>query len=413
MVLSSISRTFRGLQILLAIFCCAGLCATVALGQAPPASAVAGSVVRPIGTIKAISGNTITLAADGGTLFSVAVADDTRLLRIEPGEKDLKQAMPLQMQDLQVGDRILVLGQLGADGHSLAASSLVAMKKADVESKQQRDQQEWQRHGVGGLVQSVDPAVGTITISMASLAGTKNVTVQTTKATIVRRYAPDSVKFDDAKVSTIDQIKPGDQLRARGMRSEDGSSLSADEIVSGSFRNIAGTISSIDLAASTMAVMDLSSKKSVTVKITPQSQVRKLSPQIAQFVAMRLKGGAAGNGAANAPANSAGNGADAGASGGAVPGNGSGGGAGRAGGAGGGRGGDLQQVLVRMPQSPLSDFQKGDAVMIVSTQGSDASGVTAITVVGGVEPILQASPAGDQSMILPPFSLDSPGGDAQ
>ena len=58
--------------------------------------------------------------------------------------------------------------------------------------------------------------------------------------TVVRRYAPGSVRFDQAVKRTLDQMKPGDQLRARGAKSADGATLEAEEIVSGNFRNLAG-----------------------------------------------------------------------------------------------------------------------------------------------------------------------------
>ena len=122
------------------------------------------------------------------------------------------------------------------------------------------------------------------------------------KDTVLRRYAPDSVQFDDAKPSSLEQIKAGDQLRARGARSADGSEFAAEEIVSGSFRNIAGTISNVDAATNAITVMDLVTKKPVVVKISTQSQLLKLPPQMAQGMAMQLKGGgrggAGGNGAA-------------------------------------------------------------------------------------------------------------------
>ena len=64
----------------------------------------------------------------------------------------------------------------------------------------------------------------------------------------------------------------------------------------------------------------------------------------------------------------------------------------------------MQQMLSRLPAVTVSDFQKGDAVILVSTQGTDSE-VTAITLVGGVEPILTAAPVGGQAMILSPWSL--------
>jgi hypothetical protein len=397
-----------GLAVLLLANCVAG----PAFGR-PQGPAAAQGAAKPIGTIKTIAGNAITLASDSGTVFNVSVDGEAKILRIEPGAKDLKNAEPMQLGDLQAGDRILVLGKVSDDGHSVAATSVVVMKKADVSSKQERDRQDWQRRGVGGLVTAVDGATGTITISAQSLAGSKSITVQISKSTVLRRYAPDSVKFDDAKVGTIDQIKAGDQLRARGTRNEDGSELAADEVVSGLFRNIAGTVSSLDSAANTITVTDLLTKKPVLVKITPESQLRKLPPQMAQIMAMRLKGSGAGTGApAGTGARQSGAATADAAPNSSSPTNpteGAGGGNGR----GGRGGGDLQQMLGRVPPAALSDLQKGDAVMIVSTEGNGSGTVTAITLVAGVEPILQASPSGgNQSMILPPWSLDASGGDA-
>lgn len=392
------SRRFLVATVLTATFC---LTAAKAAPQAQPAGQSAAA--RPIGAIKSISGNALTLSTDSGATYSVSVGDGARILRIEPGAKDLKNASPLQLPDLQVGDRILVMGKVSEDGHSIAATSVIVMKKADVASKQQHDQEDWQKRGVGGLVSAVDLSSGTITISARSAGGAKTIAVHTSKDTVLRRYAPDSVNFDDAKPSSLDQIKAGDQLLARGARSADGGELAAEEIVSGAFRNIAGTITSIDSAADTVAVMDLIAKKPVSVKITGDSQLRKLPPQMAQFMAMRLKGGQSGagtgGGAGSASTSAAGSGDGA-----------AGGGGGR-GGRGGG--GDLQQILSRVPKATLADLQKGDAVMIVSTSGSASGAVTAITLVSGVEPILEASPNGAaQSMILPPWSMDAPTGDA-
>jgi hypothetical protein len=168
----------------------------------------------------------------------------------------------------------------------------------------------------------------------------------------------------------------------------------------------------------------LLSKKSVIVKVTNESQLHKLPAEIAQRIAMRLKGsmppgmpGAGGGGS------SAGNGSQPGAAS-AKPGaqNASGAGSMNGGGMGaGGMGGgmrqggspDFQQILSRMPAVTLADLHKGDAVLVVATEGSATSGGTAITLLSGVEPILQAAPSASQAMMLTPWSLGgAPGGDA-
>jgi Domain of unknown function (DUF5666) len=385
------------------------------LAAEKPQGQAAQSAAKPIGTIKAIAGNSVTLASDAGPLFTFSVDDSVKIQRIEPGAKDLKNAEPLRLSDLQVGDRVLVLGTVSSDGHSVAATAVVVMKKADVASKQERDRQDWQRRGVGGLVTAVDGPAGTITISTQSFAGSKTVTVHTSKDTVLRRYAPDSVKFDDAKISSIDQVKPGDQLRARGARTADGNDVTAEEIVSGAFKNIPGTIVAIDSSAGAVTVIDLATKKNISLKVTPESQLRKLPPQLAQVMAMRLKGASPGPGAeagGNAPSGGASRPAGANQAG--TPGGGASGNpddSGKARGAGGGGGGDLQQMLARVPATTLGDLQKGDAVMIVSTEGSGSTGGTVITLLAGVEPLLAASPNGGQSMILPPWSMEAPGGE--
>jgi len=365
------------------------VCLAVAFAQTPAATG------KAVGTAKSISGNVIVLTTDAGSSTNVELDDSTRIVRIAPGQKDLKDAVPLQRQDLQVADRMLVRGKLADDGKSIVASSVIVIKEADLAARQERERQDWQKRGVGGLVASVDAGNGTITITSAG----KTLAVHTTKDTVVRRYSPDSVRFDDAKPATVGEVKAGDQLRARGTKSEDGSEMTAEGIVFGSFRNIAGTVISTDTANNSLSVLDLLTKKPVTLKITGDSQLHSLPPTVAQRIAMRLKGGTpgAGQGAnANPPAEAA-----------KQPGEQR---------PGGGRGGgsmDFQQILSRMPAVALGDLQKGNAVIIVATEGTANTQPSAITLLSGVEPILTAAPDSKRAaMLLSPWNLSGEGGDA-
>ena len=377
--------------------------------QTPPQQT---PLTQKVGAVKSINGNALVLTADGGTDVSVTVASNAKIVQVAPGEKDLKSATPIALTDLQVGDRILVRGRASDDAKTMMAVGIIAMKRTDLEAKKTQDRDDWQKRGIGGLVSAVDPATGTITISTGTGATAKTVAIHTTKNTVLRRYAPDSVQFDDAKSAALDQIKPGDQVRARGTKSAEGSEFAADEIVSGTFRNLAGIITAVDASAQTISLTDLISKKPMVVRITAQSQLRKIPAQMAQMIAFRLKGAGAGAGAAGGSAGAGGATAqEGGASGGGAANGGQRSGGAGAGGAGNGTGGggrgDFQQIVNRLPASTLADFQKGDAVMVVSTQGTDAGGVTAITMLGGVEAILAAAPAGNaaQAMTLSPWSL--------
>ncbi len=245
--------------------------------KAQDAGAPAAKPVTFLGTVQTISGNTITVKNDAGATMQVTVEENARLLRIEPGQKTLAGASPFNLADLQAGDRVMARGSTGADGKALAAAMLVAIKGADIAQKQEQEREDWQKRGTGGLVKSVDPAAGTVTIPSGP-GGTRTQVIHASPTTIVRRYAPGSVKFDQAIKSTLDQIKPGDQLRARGSKSADGATLEAEEIVSGSFLNLAGPIQAVNADASTITLTDIATKKPVVVSVTPDSRIEKARP---------------------------------------------------------------------------------------------------------------------------------------
>jgi len=394
----------------------------------PTGSSADAQIAKAVGTIKTIQADSITVAAEsgGGGDILAKLTGATKILRVPPGEKDLKNATALQAQDLQPGDRVLVRGPTtNGEGHTviITALAVIVMKQGDVAAKQQHERDDWQKRGLGGLVTKVDGAAGTITISSGGMGTSRSiaVAVHIAKDTILRRYAPGSVKFNDAKPAPVDQIRAGDQLRARGTRNPDGSELSAEEVVSGSFRNIAGTIKAIDASSNTMTVQDAISKSAVVVKVSPDSQMKKLPAEMAQRIAMRLKGAAGGANGDQTDSNGQGQGqsksgqAAAPGAGGARPSMSSESQAGR--GPGGGQAGngppDLQRMLSRLPDSKLADLQKGDAVMIVATEGGDADAVTAITLLAGVDAILTAAPNHSASTLLSPWSLSAPGAEGE
>lgn len=349
------------------------LAATLAQAQA--------AASRILGTITAINGDMLTVKPAQGDAQQIEVPSTAQLKRVEPGQKNLSAAVDMQFSELAVGDRVLVNLDPNATGSTPQAVRVVAIKQEDVAKKQQEETEAWQ-HGVGGLVKSVDTASGTILVTTGAGPTLKTITVKTSPTTVLERYAPASVSFTDAKPEPITAIQPGDQLRVRGQKNDDGTQIMADAVVSGGFRNISGTILSIDAAGSSLVVKDLATKRPVTVHITPQAQMRRLPDRMAQMIAARLKGMASGStvnarpqgaGGANAAPNGGPNGPP---------------------GAGGPRGGgDMQQILSRAPAIQLSDLQKGEAVMLVSTQG--ASDVTAITLLAGVEPLLEAPASQD------------------
>ena len=424
--------TPRFCTLLLAGLLSAGLANATNLSNAQ-AQGPAGQAAKPgnnlLGTVTAQSAESLTIRLESGTEAMIAITPQTRLLRTAPGEKTLKGATMLHMEDLATGDRVLILRATpGADATHFNAAAVVAMKQGDIAQAHASQSEDWQRRGVGGIVktigsspageagasQSAGPAAGSAVSSIATIVvGTaqpgRTLSIQVTPATTIRRYAPDSVNFADAKTATLADIHPGDQLRARGERSADGVEVSAVEIVAGSFRNVAGTITAIDAAQNTVTVTDLATKKPVTLKLTAETQMRKLPLEMAQRLAARTsQTGDVGRSGGSAPRAAAST----------LPPGGTGAPAERPSGEPGraqmaGRG-DPSRMLQSSPPVTLAELKKGDALMVVASRsgGSTTDAATAITLIAGVEPLLESS-SGSASQNLFSASWNLNGGGAE
>src|ERR1035438_2662070 len=108
----------------------------------PAGDAGSAQATKAAGTIKSIQADSITVAVESGGQGDIIakLIGSTKILRVPPGEKDLKNATALQAQDLQPGDRVLVRGQASAngDGHTIVitALSVIVMRQADVAAEQ-------------------------------------------------------------------------------------------------------------------------------------------------------------------------------------------------------------------------------------------------------------------------------------
>ena len=340
-----------------------------------------------LGTLTAVDAttHTVTVKEDKtATSYTILVADTKTLLKVEPGAKDLKNAVRITAYDLQVGDRVDVRGSKSGDNpNALAARSVVLMSGRALQQAHQAEAAEWQ-HSTAGMVTSVDPASGKIGATVKSAEGPKTVAIETTSQTEFTRYAPENPKTP--AVSRLAQIQVGDQIRVIGDQSADGAAVAARKVYSGAFRTISATITSIGSDGKSATVKDLASKKAIEISLGEETPVRKLPPMMAMMLARRFnpnykpaEGSAAGGARPDgAPGN-------AGAPGERGP---------RMGGGGGSRGnGDISMLLERAPKIALSDLKQGDAVVIsgVAT-GVDNTRLMATNVIAGVEPILQSAP---------------------
>ena len=392
---------------------CLGLWPGFVYGQEAGQPGAAKPADRLIGVVTAVdaANKTITIKEDKtNDSYIASLASTKTFLHVPPGEKDLKKATRIEFSALAVGDRVALRGKKGeGDAKTFETASVLQMTAEDLQQKEKAEVADWQKRGAAGTLTAVDAAAHKVTMNVRTADGPKPVVVELPDSVEYVRYSPASVKFADAKPSSIAELQVGDQVRVLGNKSEDGGTIVAERVISGAFRSVAATIVSISADGKEMKINDLLTKQPVEVSLTDDTAVRKLPPFLAMGLARRINPQAAaamntggegggqgvggrGSGSGQGSGNGTG-GAPGGQTPGGAPGQGAPGQGGPGGGGGGGRAanGDLSQMIERLPKISISELKAGDAV-IVSGGGSDKSRLTAINIVGGVEPLFASAP---------------------
>ncbi len=361
---------------------------SVALAQATDPSIAAK---HAIGEVKSIDATTkqLTIMTDAGSVVSVSVTDKTTYKKLAPGEKTLTNATDTTFAEIAEGDRIMARGTVTEDRKSVPATQVIVMTKGDLAKKQEAERLEWRRRGILGVITALKPETHEITISNRTMAGTQSVVIPVGEKTEMKRYAPDSIKFGDAKPSTFAELKVGDQLRALGDRSEDPLRFNPQKVVTGSFRTVGGVVTAVDPATGEIKINELEKKTPLTIVIKQDAVLRRFPSEMGAMMggfnrgAGGPGGGAPGGGQGQPPA-----GGGQGQAG-ARPQGPGGGGPGGPGGGGPGRGGfNINDMLERLPTISVADVKVGDTIIVSSTQGVDPHRLTAISLVAGADTLL-------------------------
>lgn len=359
------------------------LAAIVSIGQTP-AGGAKNSVVT--GEILAVAADKVVLRTAEGEL-AVILSDKTEYRRVPPDNPVLKAAVAAELSDLDVGDKLLVTGLMSEDKKSLPAKAVYLMTKSDIAQRNQKDREKWATRGISGQVKSINAETRQITIDVSRLGTTASVVLTPKDGVRFMRYAENSVDYAKAVPSGLGDIAPGDMIRALGDRSQDGASFAAEEIITGSFETIAGTVKSFDAEKNELIITDVQSKKDITVALGSASLLKRFPEQMAQMLAAR-QGGAAGpgGGAQGPPTQQAAPQQMT-----ARPMQGGAGGPGGPGGPGGGPRGGIDEMLDRFPNISGGDLKEGEMVAVSSSKRHAVDRINAIKLLAGVEPFIRAA----------------------
>lgn len=336
-----------------------------------------------IGEVKVIDvvGKQMIVKTDAGSLVTVVLNDTTAYMRVAPGETTLTNAAKIAFADVGEGDRVFARGSVSADRKSVPARVVIVMNKVDIAKKQELERAEWKKRGLLGVITALKPETKEIIISSRTGAAQQSIVIPVSDKVEMRRYAPDSIKFADAKTAKFDELKVGDQLRALGDRNAAGTQFTAEKVVTGAFRNVAGVVTAIGATTGEIKINDMQTKQPLTIVVKQDAVLRKF-PSADQMGAMMARGGQGGT-----PG-----GAGQGSSGPGGPGGGM-----RMGGG----GMNMQDMLERLPTISAADVKVGDTIIVSSTQGADPGRLTAISLISGADTLLNMLAARQQQQAGP------------
>jgi len=338
---------------------------TASMAQGTDPSITAKHAIGEVKTIDSAA-KQLTIKTDAGSVVTVSLSDKTSYKRLAPGEQSLTNATDVTLADLGEGDRVMARGTVSEDRTSVPAAMVIVMTKSDLAKKQEAERAEWRRRGILGVITALKPDTNEITISNRTMAGTQTIVIPVSEKTEIRRYAPDSIKFGDAKPSNFSELKVGDQLRALGDRTQDSLRFNPEKVVTGSFRTVGGVVTAIDAATGEVKINELEKKTPLTIVVKQDAVLRKFPPASEMGAMMgRGPGGPGGAPGGQPPQGAQGQ-----------PGRRPGGGF------------NINDMLERLPTISIADVKAGDTIIVSSTQGVDPTRLTAISMVTGADTLL-------------------------
>lgn len=367
---------------------------------------------RLVGEVQTISSATgeFTIKTDDGRTVTLKTEERVSMLRIPPGETNTQSATKITLSDVAVGDRVFARGVLSADGQTFSARQVVVANKQVVAQTQEAQREDWQRRGIVGRIEAINADRKEITIRTRGRGErpAQSIIIDASGKVKFTRNAPDSSRAQDAVASSFADLKVGDQLRARGERSADGTRFTAEEIVASNVQRTGGTVQSVNAAAGELVVRNDQTGQTQTIVIGQRSLLRRITPEVASQMAERRA--QAGGGERRGRGDGSGQ----------AGGQGDGGEQRRRPNGGGGRGGGFQAMIQNLPVVTIGELKKGDVVMVTgSAVGTDRSRITAMTLLTGDAEFLkrlmqlQGRPNRDGQNMSPGLPSDAVGGGTQ
>ncbi len=343
-----------------------------------------------VGVVKSVGDEKVAIETKDGTIDAILLSVSSYKV-LPPDNLSLSAATDSKLENVSVGDRVLITGKVSDDKTRIMTKTIYLVKGSEIAAMQESERADWQKRGLSGRVVAADPATKTITVETRGITGDASKMVVSPKPEAVfLRYSNNSASFKDAVASNFADIKVDDMIQVLGDKSEDQTTYKAEKLISGAFITVAGTITATDPTKNEVTIKDFKSNKEVTIKVIPSSLVKKFPEEAAKRMAFaqmmqgRQQGGSGPQPPASTrrqrPANTE---------------NASKSGEGRRRGQR-GQGGarfNINEMLQRFPTVEVAELKPGEMIAASSAKGADPTNLTAIRLLAGIEPFVQMAQA--------------------
>jgi hypothetical protein len=330
----------------------------------PAGTATAVNIVGKISLISSDAKQLQILTSSGQNIV-VLVDDRSELKRVPAGETNLQNAVKIAFSDISLEDNAFVRG-LTAGNSRIEARQIVIVSSADAAKRKQQKADEWKKRGVAGIVKNVDESANQITIELKG-EGSKRLEIFANTRTVFQHYRENAVNMDDYGPGGMDKIRTGDQVRALGTKTPDGSRYDAEEIFSGSFRTVNGKVKSINLESSELTLVDSKTDRAITVRVTGDSRLIRLTSE--SIAKNSGKSGAAESSGRPSVIS-------------------------------------ISAMLENSPRIALADIRENEILVIATASDPDLGKINALTVISGVELVSGSRGGGSGQGKKQVFNLD-------
>lgn len=233
------------------------------------------------------AGGKIVVLTEAKTSVSASFNDKTAFKRVLPGQTSLANAEQIKITDIKPGDRVLIPG--GITEGQTPVRQIIVMARQAINSKREEEAEKRRARTINGRIVAVNAEKKEITIQSRGRGAAETLTIAASGNVKMLRYAPDSLKTNDAVAGSFTDLRVGDQIRVIGDRSSDGTRVTAEEIISGSVTRAVGSITEINSARGEVVVKNIQTGQLMTIAIGKNTTLRRITPEVAETLKQRFE----------------------------------------------------------------------------------------------------------------------------